>query len=363
MKRTLFLSFALFMSISTWAQTTRIANNNPGATPGVNVYTGATALQNAINASVSGDIIQIVPGIVSNGNVTINDKSLTLIGVGLDPQKSLGTRSLVGDISVNGSASSGLRISGVHFLRLLPGYGVGPYTISNILIENCQFDSFQMANSSSNSVANVIIRNCVINSHQGFASSPQAIQIFINSGVLITNNIIRGQGSTACTISGNGLTIQNNLFWGPGTHYIFIDLDNSIVENNIFARSSGAVGPIASNTGNTFRNNIVFGSTDNTFTNGVNDNTSSGDMSVDPLLTNVPVNTGGIDWVYSYDITLLPGSPAIGAGTDGTNIGPTGGNIPFDPEGTLLPLIESINMPAVVTKGTDLEVNVKAKGN
>lgn len=359
MKRSLLLFSFVFIASCAWSQTTRIVNNNPGATGGVNVYTGATALQTAINASVSGDILHIIPGTVSNGNVTITDKSLTILGVGLDPQKGLGTRSLVGDINLVGAGSSGFRISGVHFLRLLPNISCSSvWTISNILVENCQFNAVQML-ANSCAIGNMIVRNCVINSHQGFSSGPQAFEIFINSGVLITNNIIRAQGNTASTVKGDGLTISNNLFYGNGTFNVFTDTDNSIVRNNIFARTSPALS--ATSTGNTFQNNIVFGSTDNTFTNGVAGNTSTGHIIGDPLLTNVPSTSG--DWVYTYDITLLTGSPALNAGLDGTNIGPTGGIIPFDEEGTLLPLIESINMPAIVTKGIDLQVNIKAKGN
>jgi hypothetical protein len=360
MKRSILLCLTLLVAAGALAQTTLIVNNNPGATPGVNVYTGATALQNAINAAASGDIIHIVPGTVSNGHVTITDKSLTIMGVGLNPQKGLGTRSLAGDITVNGAASSGTRISGVHFLRFLPALDPTPvHTVSNLLIENCQFNCVQML-FNGNAVGNLIVRNCVINSHQGFTSGPQAIEVFISSGVLITNNIIRAQGNNAGTIKGNGLTIQNNLFYGGGTFNVFIDLDNSIVQNNIFARTSPALNTTNS-TGNTFANNIVFGSTDNTFTNGVAGNTSTGHIIADPLLTNVPSSTS--DWVYTYDINLLAGSPAINAGLDGKNLGPTGGITGFDPEGTLLPLIESINMAAIVTKGVDMQVNVKAKGN
>ncbi len=360
MKRSVLFGFILLAATSSWAQTIRIANSNPGATGGVNVYTGATALQQAINASVSGDIIHVIATTVSNGNVTIQDKSLTILGVGLNPQKGLGTRSLVGDISINGAASSGTRLSGLHFLRFLSGYSGTNTTVSNLLIENCQFNCVQQQNGS-NSLANLIVRNCVINSHQGFSSSPQAIDTYITSGVVIVNNIIRGQPSTAGTIQGTGLTIQNNLFYGNGNNYVFAGLVNSIVQNNIFSRISGSVTPFANCTGNAFANNIVFGSVDNTFTNGINSNTSTGGITADPLLTNVPSTSG--DWQYTYNITLLSGSPAKNAGLDGKDIGPSGGTIPFDTEGTLLPLIESINMPAVVTKGIDLEVNVKAKGN
>lgn len=360
MKSTVLLSLIFFVSLNAWAQTTRIVNNNPGASGGVNVYTGATALQNAINASVSGDIIHVVATTVSNGNVTITDKSLTILGVGLNPQKGLGTRSLIGDITINGTASSGTRLSGLHFLRLVYGYSGTNATLSNLLIENTQFNCVQQQNGT-NALANLIVRNCVINSHQGFSSAPQAFELFITSGVVITNNVIRSSPNTAGTIQGTGLTIMNNLFWGNGTYYVFTGLVNSIVQNNIFARTSGSLAPCGNCTGNSFSNNLVFGSVDNTFSNGTNGNNSAGGISADPLLTNLPSTSG--DWQYTYDITLLAASPAKNAGLDGTNIGPTGGTIPYDTEGTLLPLIESVNMPAIVTKGVDLQVNVKAKGN
>ena len=60
------------------AQTIRIANNNPDATPGVNVYTGSDALQDAIDAAASGDIIYITPSLTSYGSVQMVDKGLTI---------------------------------------------------------------------------------------------------------------------------------------------------------------------------------------------------------------------------------------------------------------------------------------------
>ena len=71
-------------------------------------------------------------------------------------------------------------------------------------------------------------------------------------------------------------------------------------------------------------------------------NTGSGNIEgMDPMLTNVPETTSG--WNFSYDITPLAGSPVLNAGTDGTDIGPTGGANPFDPEGTFLPFIEQLD--------------------
>jgi hypothetical protein len=346
--------------IAAKSQTIRIANNNPGATTGVNVYTGTTALQSAINASVSGDIIHVVPGSVVHPNVTIADKSLTILGIGLDPKKHIGQRSLATDFTFNGAGSSGSRLSGMHFKRLLLANVASPvHTVSNILCENNEFEIVIGPGFTSNAIANIVVRNCVILGGNN-TSEPQAFEIYTNSGFIITNNIIKGYCCSAGLISGDGLTIQNNIFYYGGTGGVFQSIQNCLVQNNIFLRTSGVL--TASSTGNTFINNLSFGSTDNTFTNGVNGNTATGSqVNVDPMVTNLPSNQ--LDWIYTQDITLLPGSPAINAGQDGTNLGPTGGSIPWDPEGTFLPLIEAINMPAVVTQGTNLEVNIKAKGN
>jgi hypothetical protein len=356
------LIFILLMTfINARSQTIRVANNNPGATGGVNVYTGTTALQSAINASVSGDIIHVIPGSVVHPNVTIADKSLTILGIGLDPKKHLGQRSKATDITLNGANASGSRISGMHFKRFLLANVASPvHTVSNILCENSEFEVVIGPGFLTNAIANIVVRNCVINGGNN-TSEPQAFELYTNSGVIITNNIIKGHCCSAGLISGDGLTIQNNLFYYSGTGGAFHSIQNCLVQNNIFLRTSGnLVG--TSHTGNTFLNNLSFGASDNAFANGVQGNTATGSfVNVDPMITNVPSTAN--DWVYTYNITLLPGSPAINAGQDGTNIGPTGGSIPFDPEGTFLPLIEAINMPAVVTQGVNLEVNIKAKGN
>jgi hypothetical protein len=343
------------------AQTIRIANNNPGATGGVNVYTGTAALQNAINASVSGDIIHVIPSTVEHPNIIIAEKTLTLLGIGLNPQKSIGLRSMVGDISLNGVGSSGSRISGLYFKRLLlANSNTTVHTVSNILCENSQLEVVIGPGYLQNAIANLIVRNCVINGGNNTNES-QAFELYTNSGVVITNNILKGFCCSASLINGSGLTIQNNFFYLNGTGGAFADLDNSLVQNNIFYRHSPTLS--STSTGNTFINNISFGhTTSNVFTIGVDGNTGAGNLtSVDPLITNVPSTT--LDWNYGWDITLLPTSPAINAGQDGTNIGPTGGATPWDPEGTFIPTIEAINMPAIVTQGSPLNVNIKAKGN
>jgi hypothetical protein len=342
------------------SQTIHIANNNPGATAGTNVFTGTSALQNAINAAISGDIIHVIPGPNTYGNVIVNDKSLTILGVGLNPQKNINTRSIVGDLSLNNAGSSGSRISGLHLGRLLLANDNSVvHTVSNILLENSLLRVVIGAGYLTNSVANLIVRNCIFNSANS-TSDAQAFELYNATGVIISNNIIRGKCCVSSAIQGDGLTIQNNFFYYGGTGGAFHAIKNSVVQNNIFYGTSPAVG--STQTGNSFVNNISFGSTNNVFTNGVDGNTATGNQeNVDPLLTNMPITSS--NWNFSQDITLLTGSTALVAGNDGTDMGPSGGANPYDPEGTFLPLIEALNIPATVTLGSDLNVNIKAKGN
>ena len=191
----------------------------------------------------------------------------------------------------------------------------------------------------------------------------QAFEIYTNSGVIISNNIIRGECCVHGSIEGDGLTIQNNLFFdNAGSGIAFNNVDNSIIQNNIFLNTTPGIG--TNSTGNTFLNNISFNTSNDVFEVTANGNTGSGNIeATDPTLTNLPLSGADNDWNYGYDITPLTGSPVLNAGSDGTDIGPSGGANPWDSEGTFLPLIEKLTIPAIVTTGTDLNVNVKAKGN
>lgn len=354
-------SIVLFNEI--FAQTTYIANSNPGAVSGTNVFTGTTALQDAINAAASGDIIHVIPSSVDYGDALIDNKSLTILGIGLNPDSDFGLLSRVDEIRLDNAGSSGSRISGLHVDDVYLAIATAtPHTVSNVLVENCEIHRVVgpgFSPGSPNSISNLIVRNSVINSANS-TGDPQGFELYTISGVIIANNIIKGRCCVAGSVQGDGLTIENNLFFNGTNGISFHNIDNSLVRNNIFINSHPAVG--SGQTGNSFQNNLSYMTTNDVFTNGVDGNTATGNMEgVDPMLTNVPQTTG--DWLYDYDITPMAGSPVLGAGTDGTDIGPTGGATPFDPEGTFLPLIESLTVPSTISSGSDLTVNIKAKGN
>jgi hypothetical protein len=69
--------------------------------------------------------------------------------------------------------------------------------------------------------------------------------------------------------------------------------------------------------------------------------------------------------VYSInnDLTLQTGSPAIGTGVGGTDMGVFGGLNPYDIHGTSLPTVKAITVPNTVPQGSNMNVGVEAKGN
>ena len=349
------LLLVLVFSVS--GQTIYTVNNNPGAILGVNVFDNWTDAQ---TAATDGDIIYIVPSPISYGTLSIS-KELTIYGIGLYPETQTNIRSMVDNVGIN---ASNVRISGLVMLR--PN-GVGNsvfinQNITNITIEKC---SFKKLDANDTGIANILIQNCVIT--ENTAHSADGLIRFHNStpNIRIANNIIyANQHSTqayAVFYLLNGAIIENNLFMGHvsgARPRVFGSVTNSLIKNNIFYGASP--NPRGAFTGNTIDHNMTFGSTTNGFTTTGNTYGSNNQIGVDPMFTNVQNDDF---WSKNYDYSLMVGSTAIGAGDDGTDLGIDGGFAQFDPTATSLPLILSINIPAMISQGSQLPVTIKARGN
>jgi len=338
------------------SQTLYVANNNPGATSGVNVFTGGTALQDAIAAASTTapfDIIYVVPSSVAYGLITI-DRGITIFGIGIRPEKDLSSRSQVGPIYIN---SSDVRVSGIIGPSnggIFMGWNETDTTFSRITIENSRFRELRQTNVATVMLDNVLVRNNIV-----FNGGWGGIEFYVSSNVNVINNVIfcnRSSGS----FNGNTVNVVNNLFIGGGNsdQRAIAEADNCLFDHNIFY---GAYVNLTSvSTGNVWDDNLSFGSTDNVFDVGLYANTSNSPNieNMDPLFVDLPITTV---WSDNYDLTLQAGSPALNI--NGTDIGPSGGTTPFDAEGNLLPLIQSVSLPATIPVGSDLPVTIKAKGN
>jgi hypothetical protein len=367
MKKKFILAFGLLIMTSlARAQTLYVANNNPGANAGTNVFTGVNAIRDAFTASVAGDIIYVVPSPTTYGSLNITH-GITIFGVGIRPSKDLGAKSLIGLVNID---ADNVRLSGLinstgssDEIRLGWNTATG-VNIDGITIENCRISRVLMTSGFTSTVSNLLIRNNVITGNGSLATH---VLLNTTANAIITNNIMT-EGGSGPMIRALNATITYNVFAHTGNENSFDAVNDCIFDHNIFYGVRVDI-PIGS-TGNSWTNNLSYGNTTDSFNvfnvtdNGNNDvaapgsNIESVGGSNDPLFVNFPLTSA---WNDSYDLALQGGSPALNV--NGEDIGPSGGATPFDFEGNILPLIQSVTVPSVIPLGTDLPVTIKAKGN
>lgn len=353
MKKTMLCMIALCLASIGFSQTTYIANSAAGAVGGANVFTGANSINLAIAAAANGDIIYVVPSSVVYTAAILNGKGLSIIGGGFNPDKPGALRSTVS--SVQQGTSSNTRVSGLVITGGIT-FGSGT-TASNVMIDKCQMQSI---NGGTATLGNVIVENCIV--AENYTGGP-AIQFSLAStNVRISNNIIYSHNlNTSFALNTiNAALIENNIFidWSSGGSLAaFGSVTNSDIRNNIFygVRPTGT----GTYTGNTQQNNLSFGASDNTFSTTGNSSISNIQNS-DPLFVNLPYNSV---YLFTYSAALQVGSPAIGSGVGGINMGVFGGTHPFDIYGTSLPIVQAITPPGTVYQGSNMNVRVQAKGN
>ncbi|MEX1238727.1 MAG: hypothetical protein WEB30_03390 [Cyclobacteriaceae bacterium] len=346
----IFCALALLFSVATgFSQTMYIANSNTGATGGTNVFTGANSINVAITAAAAGDIIYVVPSSVLYTDPII-DKSVSLIGGGYNPDKPGSSVSSMSSLSIN---TNDVRISGLVMINYVTHQGL----LSNIMIDNCRARRVIVPNA--NTVGNMIVQNCIIGENE--TNAPFFLQT-ASSNITLSNNIIYHADGTGAAIQGlNGGTVENNVFIAyasPGTATAFQDVTLSNIQNNIFL----GVAPVGLGTfsNNVQQNNLSFSTSNDVFST-LNGNTSVNNKEgLSPLFANVLLGTS---FSFSYDLTLQAGSPAIGAGVGGTDMGVFGGLNPYDIYGTSLPIVRTITAPNTVSQGSNMDVRVEAKGN
>lgn len=375
------LAFTVVVSIPAFA-TQRTVDNSPNS-PGQ-----FTSLQDAINASSSthpSDTLLITGTNISYGTVTV-DRPLTLIGAGYNPNV---LETIIDQMSIT---SSDVFVTGVRGSILLdlanaPGDSLANITITRCRIQNpglrfkssaqavverfvdidiynnviglldfsngcfapnnyMQFDSLRFMNN--------VFSLLAVNSPFGLNAGSCRPQFLGTETFILDHNLFIG-ASGACVIGSQVCGVFSDQFGAPGW-----SSSSAVISNNIFALQG--VGGIQGCGQCTWFNNLT------TATGGGNDSipgTPLGNMnlwSVDP--TTVLVNYPGGQFDWSHDYSLLPGSPALGNGTFGTDIGPFDGLYPFTlgapPSG---PYIEFFNVDgSAIEINGDVIINFKAYG-
>ncbi|HRO75153.1 MAG TPA: hypothetical protein PLP27_03265 [Crocinitomicaceae bacterium] len=360
MKNLTYALLTLFISLAGNATILTVNNNNPS--PGQ-----YSDLQVAIDAANAGDTLLIHRSPTSYGNATIT-KQLTLIGEGVLTNKApLTTDINIGTILLTFNSTTltdashsklvGLRIA---TLNVYEKDATLLNSVDSVSIMYCRLVTVNIKNN----VNGLTITNSMIST--------------VSSGYLY-NSVFKY--NLIATISSSNSIGANNLFMN---NIIFtrLSLIGGIVANNVFyCTTSVPFALLAKNT--IFSNNIMYGEitpfvpTDFS-TNG---NTSADNkINENPLFVN-PIAFTAL-FAYSHtspaagpfaDFHLQAGSPAIGAGTDGKDLGIYGGSTPWRDGSTTdsryryyplpdaVPVITGITVQnPVVNEGGNLQIQLNA---
>ena len=347
------------MNTSLFAGIITVNNTNPS--PGQ-----YNDLQTAIDAAQSGDTLLIHRSPTSYGNATIT-KRLVLIGEGVLPNKSPQGTSSLGNITLTYNTStlehaSKSKLIGL-FISILNVFEKGTDV-------NFACDSIAISNAK---IATIALKGKIY----GLALQYSIVNT-ISGGLLynckFSNNLISSAGMS--NSDGTGNVFINNLFMTR------LSSAGGIVANNVFYANAGAVFPLACK--NVIFSNNIFYNTSIPF--NPSDFTSNGNTSinnqfnVNPLFVN-PITFGAL-YVYTAiapttgpfaDFHLQPTSPAINAGTDGTDLGIYGGGVPWRDGSTTdsryryfplpdaVPVITGVTVQnPVVNQGGTLQIQINA---
>lgn len=364
MKLPLILCCVVFLTLNVTAQTVWIADNRPTAPTGAHIFAD---IASAITAASPGDIIHIIPSQTFYPDFAVSKDSLTFFGIGFNPDKDQPNKSWVGNLTIN-TGVFGTRISGLNVNGDIT-IGTNDGATGNIFIENGDIDRIvtTTAGSPGKALSNLVIRNCIIGLRETSAIPVLDLTNETNpTSVVITNNVIMGTSSATSGGAGSlnvaDAIVKNNLFYGNNSSdFAFNGVTTSTITNNIFFGRAPVTDALTGTVNNsTFTNNISFNTPNDVFPIGSNGNTGSGNLqATDPMFTNVPLAD---DWDFAND-PILTGGPGITGGNDGTDIGLTGGTIPFSITGTPLPTIKVLRLPEIIKQGDNVDATIEAEGN
>ncbi len=330
-----------------------------------------SSLQAAIDAASPGDTLLITGGGGNYGSVTMV-KTLVLIGEGIrNTEVVIDFLYLRKYSPIMGSDSSrfyGLNMYQVNFNGDFTGAAVGQTSMNNFIFERCVVREWANLNEGQGTIRDITFRHCLF---QGGL----LIKFDVNN-VLLTNCVFNGAAIATGDCSGGGtlnseVVVSNSIFLNR-TSSIFYNIHywcygsgqirGLVLENNIFYRSepTGCFDCY-------WYNNLTYANTQvSALPPPGHGGTGSGNLeNVDPLFNNFPFSFSNPNTSFSWDHNygLQTGSPALGTGTNGTNIGLWGGlyavtQLPSEPK---TPAVTELSIPvSTVPVGGTLQINLRA---
>lgn len=314
MKKYLFLFIALCYAVVANAQGTDQFSAILQHGDQCSFYTGSTAFQKAYEAAVDGDVIILSEGTFQP--VSRIEKSLSIYGAGFEnnPETNTAVTAISGDQIVgksSGETLDGFHIEGVRFMDWLM---FDSSELKNATIQKCYINgSIRFARN----IENVVVKQCrIVDSVLGYNTE------IVANGLLVANCVF---GTNVRQFSGKSFIHVDHctLIRYSGEDYAQILFTNSIILGDSHYKATG-VGQYCtvrnciqqSNTG-TFPENTLY------------------DPATLYKLDLANIFADGEDYTYSPSRTYELKDPDTYKGTDGTPIGPSGGDgwnkVPFKP--------------------------------
>lgn len=309
-------------------------------------------VESAYNAASTGDTIYLPGG---SFNLPTIDKELVWIGVGYHPDSTAATfyTRINNPTNFTGDTDNSY-ITGIHFASNV-SMGSNENPALNVTISRCFIEgTLTLKNNSSEEQIDATVNECVING---------SIDGNLGSNVHIEKCIIRGTVTDLISsyIDRCILTLGTySSSWGQSSNYT--NISNCYIRNSIhdYSKYANINFDRWTCTNNSFTNNIFSGNI--TFPNATNtgNNNQSGvnlttvfDSIVDPLKT----------FSYAHDFHLKEGSPAIGVGSNESDIGIYGGDNPFKEGGLpFSPHIRTVKIADEAKEGKlEIEITVGAQ--
>lgn len=306
-------------------------------------------IDSAIAAAQAGDTLylQPSPNVYSSSPNIYFTIPLTFIGAGYNSPSVTGLRSWAGSFSPQPGASNSSYI-GLSFTS--PWAGIVNQSNGDLgRIDYCTFENG----------ASLVCGDGALIARSIFDTD---YAMNIGAFCIFNNNVVVARASnpswSGMTCYGGGTTvIKNNLFVSPDDEFAIGLCTDATIADNIFY---GARAIDATQTVNcTINNNITFGSTQDALPLGSNTGVNNL-VGQDPMFA----QASSFDFSFADDYSLQVGSPAIGNGSDGLDIGIFGGPYPMKAGliGQALPYVtEFIVVNSVVQVGTDVNIVLKAK--
>lgn len=331
MKKKLLIGICALGIAAQTSATVITVSNNPNS-PGQ-----YTDLQAAADAASNGDTLLVAGSATSYGNLTVNDKEIHLVGVGYEPNKQFPLSTSVQNITL-GVAGSGAHNSTIEGLLITGDVTIGGTAsepLQNITIKRCKREDGNWGISIGEVDGVFVYNNLLIKGYYGMSISNGFLsQVTVGRNIFIENNIITGGVSMYSTANAGAVIVRNNLFTlGPGGGGANVGVPGTVttanyctVANNIYA--SGAQQNISGSYG-IFTHNLAFDNSNADFIASGTNSASNNLDDVDPMFV---LYQSGVANYLTNDYHLQPGSPAIGAGLNGEDLGIYGGNYPW-PDG------------------------------